>query len=32
MRPGLVIFTYLHLAADPRLAREMPKRREIGLG
>ncbi len=32
MRPGLIIFTYLHLAADPRLAREMAKRRVIGLG
>ena len=32
MRPGLIIFTYLHLAADARLAREMLKRRVIGIG
>jgi len=31
-RPGLIIFTYLHLAADPPLAREMLKREVIGLG
>ncbi len=31
-RPGLIIFTYLHLAADARLAREMLKRRVTGLG
>ena len=32
MRPGLVLFTYLHLAADRRLAHEMLKRRVIGIG
>ena len=32
MRPGLVLFTYLHLAADARLAGEMLKRRVIGIG
>src|SRR5262249_28623776 len=32
MRAGLVIFTYLHLAADPRLAHEMLARRVTGLG
>jgi alanine dehydrogenase len=32
MRPGLVLFTYLHLAADKRLAREMLSRRVTGLG
>ena len=32
MRPGLIIFTYLHLAADRRLALEMLKRRVIGIG
>ena len=32
MRPGLVLFTYLHLAADKRLAREMLARRVTGLG
>ena len=32
MHPGLIIFTYLHLAADPRLVREMAKRRVVGLG
>jgi alanine dehydrogenase len=26
-RPGLVLFTFLHLAANPRLARELRKRR-----
>ena len=31
-RPGLIIFTYLHLAADPQLAREMLKRQVTGLG
>lgn len=32
MRPGLVVFTYLHLAADKRLVREMLARRVTGLG
>jgi len=32
MRPGLIIFTYLHLAADPRLSRELIRRRVIGVG
>ena len=32
LRPGLIIFTYLHLAADPQLAREMLRQRIIGLG
>src|SRR5579872_6987215 len=32
LRPGLIIFTYLHLAADARLAREMLKRGVIGIG
>src|SRR5437879_2111398 len=32
MRPGLILFTYLHLAADRRLAREMLARRATGLG
>ncbi len=32
MRPGLVLFTYLHLAADRRLAREMLTRQVTGLG
>jgi len=32
MRPGLVIFTYLHLAAEPRLAREMLQRKVTGIG
>jgi alanine dehydrogenase len=31
-RPGLIVFTYLHLAADRRLAREMLARRVTGLG
>jgi alanine dehydrogenase len=31
-RPGLTIFAYLHLAADPQLAREMLKRGIVGLG
>ena len=32
MRPGLIIFTYLHLAAEPRLAHEMLKREVVGIG
>jgi alanine dehydrogenase len=32
MRPGLILFTYLHLAADPRLTRELQKRRVTALG
>jgi len=32
MRPGLIIFTYLHLAADAKLAREMIERRVVGIG
>lgn len=32
MRPGLMLFTYLHLAADQRLAREMLARKVTGLG
>jgi len=32
MRPGLIVFTYLHLAADARLAREMLKRGVVGIG
>ncbi|HLX37677.1 MAG TPA: alanine dehydrogenase [Candidatus Binataceae bacterium] len=32
MREGLIVFTYLHLAAEPRLAREMLKRKVIGIG
>lgn len=32
LRPGLIVFTYLHLAADRRLAREMLARRVVGLG
>jgi alanine dehydrogenase len=31
-RPGLIIFTYLHLAAERRLALEMLKRRATGIG
>jgi alanine dehydrogenase len=31
LRPGLIVFTYLHLAADRRLAHEMLARRVIGL-
>ncbi len=32
LRPGLIVFTYLHLAADRRLALEMLKRSVTGLG
>jgi alanine dehydrogenase len=32
MRPGLILFTYLHLAADRRLSRELLRRRIIALG
>lgn len=32
LRPGLIVFTYLHLAADAQLAREMLKRHVVGLG
>ena len=32
LRPGLVVFTYLHLAADRNLTLEMLKRRVTGLG
>src|SRR5882762_9765404 len=32
MRPGLILFTYLHLAADKRLSRELIRRRVIALG
>ncbi len=32
LRPGLIVFTYLHLAADRRLAREMLVRRVSGIG
>ena len=32
MRPGLIVFTYLHLAADPRLARELLRRRVTAVG
>src|ERR1700691_2326859 len=32
MRPGLIVFTYLHLAADPRLARELIRRRVTAVG
>ncbi|HLW71785.1 MAG TPA: alanine dehydrogenase [Candidatus Binataceae bacterium] len=31
LRPGLILFTYLHLAADQRLARELLARRVIAL-
>src|SRR5271154_5619386 len=32
LRPGLILFTYLHLASDPALARELIKRRVASLG
>ncbi len=32
LRPGLILFTYLHLAADPALARELLARRVTGIG
>jgi alanine dehydrogenase len=32
MRPGLILFTYLHLAAELRLARELMHRRVSALG
>lgn len=32
MRPGLVLFTYLHLAADRRLVRELLNRKVTALG
>ena len=32
LRPGLILFTYLHLAAERRLARELLKRRVSALG
>ncbi len=32
LRPGLILFTYLHLAADRRLARELMRRRISALG
>ena len=32
MRPGLILFTYLHLAAAPILARELLRRRVTALG
>jgi alanine dehydrogenase len=32
LRPGLILFTYLHLAADRRLARELLHRRVTALG
>jgi alanine dehydrogenase len=32
MRPGLIVLTYLHLAADPRLARELIRRRVTAVG
>ncbi len=32
MRPGLILFTYLHLAADRRLARELCRRRVTAVG
>jgi alanine dehydrogenase len=32
MRPGLIVFTYLHLAADPRLARELIRRGVTAVG
>ena len=32
MRPGLIVFTYLHLAADPRLSRELVRRRVTAVG
>ncbi len=32
LRPGLILFTYLHLAASPQLARELVRRRVAALG
>ena len=32
MRPGLILFTYLHLAADRRLSRELIRRRVTAVG
>ena len=32
MRPGQILFTYLHLAAEEALTREMLKRRILGIG
>src|SRR5271166_571043 len=32
MRPGLILFTYLHLAADQRLSRELLRRRVTAIG
>jgi alanine dehydrogenase len=32
LRPGLILFTYLHLAPDKRLARELMKRRVSAVG
>jgi alanine dehydrogenase len=32
LRPGLMIFTYLHLAASPQLSRELIRRRVAALG
>ncbi len=32
MRPGLILFTYLHLAADKRLSRELIRRRVVAVG
>src|SRR5216683_1908298 len=32
MRPGLILFTYLHLAADKRLSRELLRRRVTAVG
>ena len=32
LRPGLTLFTYLHLAAEPRLARELTRQRVSSLG
>ncbi|HEY6417724.1 MAG TPA: alanine dehydrogenase [Candidatus Binataceae bacterium] len=32
MRPGLILFTYLHLAPDKRLTRELLRRRVVALG
>lgn len=32
MRPGQVLFTYLHLAADRKLTQKLMKRRIVGIG
>ncbi len=32
LRPGLIVFTYLHLAAEPELARQLIRRRVAALG